>query len=262
MPPLALVVARLRPWSAAAVRPGPLVAAAALAALACSTAGLLAIPWASAVSASLTTALGAAAPRAVASFAAAPWAALVLAAAGLAVVPRPRALAHAGAIAWGALVAVSSPSVLALTLACVACAADGLGVVAEARGRRRSRRALVALPVLALVLLARPTRAPAPPPVDRALRALAADVSETAVERGHPANEMPLVIVEDPPDAEVAWALRDVRSLEWAAVRPPSRGAAPLLVAPADAAGMPADYARRVYGVGPRAVALWVPRGR
>jgi hypothetical protein len=264
LPPLALVAARLRPWSAAAVQPGRLLAASALAALACSTAGLLAIPWASAVSVSLTTALAGApaGPAALLSVAAAPSAALVLAAAGLAAVPRPRALPHAAAIAWGVLVAVASSSGLALTLACVACAADGLGVLAEARGGSRGRGALAALPVLGLVLFARLTRVPAPGPEDRALRLLAADVRETAVERGHAANEMPLVIVGDPPDAEVAWALRDVRPLAWAAVRPPSRGTAPLLVAPADAAGVPDDYARRVYGAGSRAVALWVPRGR
>ena len=260
LPPLALIAWRLRPWTTAVVQPGRLLAAAAVAALACSTAGLLAIPWASAVSASLTAALaGAAGPSALGSFVAVPSATIVLAAVGLA--GTPRRLAHAGAIAWGALVAAaSSHGLLALTLACAACAADGVGALAATRGRGRARLALAA--VLAIVVLAWRTPAPARLPEDRALRALAVDVREAAVERGHAANEMPLVIVQDPPDAEVAWALRDVRSLEWAAVRPPARGVAPLLVAPADATGVPEGYERRVYGAGPHAVSLWVPRAR
>ena len=71
---------------------------------------------------------------------------------------------------------------------------------------------------------------------------------------------MPLVILGDPPDASIAWALRDLRSVEWASVRPSGRPAAPLLVARADATGAPGAYTRRTYGAGPDAVALWVPR--
>jgi hypothetical protein len=260
LPPLALAARRLRPWAAAEVRPGPWLAAAAVAAIACSTAGLLAIPWASAVSASLTLAsTGESGRSALASFVAVPSATIVLAAVGLAA--SPRRLAHAGTVAWGALVAAASSHGLpALALACVACACDGVGSLALARGRSRARFALVA--VFAIVVLAWRMPAPVRPPEERALLALAADVRETAVERGHAANEMPLVIVQDPPDAEVAWALRDVRSLAWAAVRPAARGVAPLLVAPADATGAPEGYTRRVYGAGPRAVSLWVPRAR
>ena len=260
LPPLALIAWRLRPWTTAAIQPGRLLATATASALGCATVGLLAIPWASAVSASLTVALaGAAGPSALASFVAVPSATIVLAAVGLA--GTPRRLAHAGAIAWGVLAAAaSSHGLLALTLACAACAADGVGALVATRARGRARPALAA--VLAIVVLAWRTPASARLPEDRALRALAADVRETAVERGHAANEMPLVIVQDPPDAEVAWALRDVRSLEWAAVRPAARGAAPLLVAPADATGAPEAYERRVYGAGPHAVSLWVPRAR
>ncbi|MET0552969.1 MAG: hypothetical protein ABW221_08025 [Vicinamibacteria bacterium] len=257
LPPLGFAAWRLRPWEAAEVRPGRLLAAAAVAALGCSTAAFFAIPWASAVSASLTAAL--AGGGALASFAALPSAAVLLAAVGLA--GSPRRLAHAGTIAWGAAVTAASPhGLVALTLACTACAADGVGALAAARGRARVRLALVAL--LAAAVLAGRMSTPAPPPEDRALRALAADVRETAVERGHAANEMPVVVVQDPPDAEVAWALRDVRSLDWASAPPAPRPVAPLLVAPADATGTPGAYERRVYGPGPRAVSLWVPRAR
>jgi hypothetical protein len=71
---------------------------------------------------------------------------------------------------------------------------------------------------------------------------------------------MPVVLVADPPDAEVAWALRDLRRLEWAAVRPTGMpGSLPLLVAPAGAAGVPEGHLRHTYGSGPRAVTLWIP---
>jgi hypothetical protein len=245
LPPLAVAAWALRPWDAAQVRPGRLLAAAAAAALAVSTVGFVAIPWASAISASLTDALaGGRASAGVVPLT------LALAAAGLAAVPGRRALAYAAAIAWGALVG-SGP---ALTLACVACAGDGLGTLVGTRPRLRHALA----GVLAVVLVG--LRAPAPPgPVDPALRDLAADAAAIAVERGHAAGEMPVVIVADPPDARMAWALRDLRSVEWAPVRPTGRAVAPLLVAHAGATGTPGAYARRTYGTGPGAVALWVP---
>jgi hypothetical protein len=244
LPPLAVAACALRPWDAAQVRPGRLLAAAAAAALAGSTAGFVAIPWASAISASLTEAIaGAPAPAGVAPLT------LVLAAAGLAGVPGRRALVYLAAIAWGALVASGSP----LTLACVACAGDGLGTLLGTRPRLRHALA----GALAVVLIA--LRAPAPGPVDPALRDLANDAVAIAVERGHAAGEMPVVIVGHPPDARIAWALRDLRSVEWAPVRPTRRPVAPLLVAHEGATGTPGAYTRRTYGTGPGAVALWVP---
>ena len=98
-----------------------------------------------------------------------------------------------------------------------------------------------------------------PRPEEVALRQLAADAGTIAVERGQAAGEMPVVIVGDPPDARIAWALRDLRSVEWAAVRPTGRAVAPLLVAREGTTGTPAAYVRHTYGTGPDAVALWVP---
>jgi hypothetical protein len=254
LPPLAVVAWRLRPWDAADVRPGRLLAATVAAAIACSTAGLLAIPWASAISASLTAAL-AGEPAGLG----AAWSAVALAALavlGLGAVPGRRALAYAVAIAWGAVVATGGCG-LALTLACAACAADGLGTLAEARPR--AGYALAALAALVLVVLALRDRPLVPRPEEVALRQLAADAGTIAVERGHAAGQMPLVIVGDPPDARIGWALRDLRSVEWAPVLPAGRSRAPLLVAREGTTGTPPAYARRTYGTGPDGVALWVP---
>jgi hypothetical protein len=257
LPPLAVVAWRLRPWDAADVRPGRLLAATVAAAIACSTAGLLAIPWASAISASLTEALaGGWSGARASSGAASPT--LVAAAVGLAAVPGRRVLVYAIALAWGVLVAGSGASGLALTLACVACAADGLGTMAETRVR--TWRALTALAAAALVVLALRGRAFVPRPEDLALRQLAADAAAIAVERGHAEGEMPLVIVGDPPDARIAWALRDLRSVEWVPVLPAGRSVSPLLVAREGTTGTPLAYVRRTYGTGPDGVALWVPR--
>jgi hypothetical protein len=245
LPPLAALAWWVRPWQAAPVRPGPLVAAALATGLLVASAGLLAIPWASAVSASLTAARPSLGPATAAA----------LGALALAAALRHRPLAHAAAIGWGALAGPDGP---ALALACAACAADGLGALLEPRAP--SRRALAGLAVVALLLLALRPRPSGTLSEDRVLRTLAADAAAIAVERGHAWGEMPLVIVGEPVDPAIAWSLRDLRAVEWAAVAPAGRPAAPLLVARASATGTPDGYARRTYGAGPEAVVLWVPR--
>jgi hypothetical protein len=215
LPPLALAACLLRPWSLADVPWGRLLGLAAAVALVCASAGLLAVPWASAVSASLTAALaGDGVPPALA----APSLGVLIAVTSLCGGARPRMLAVAAAIAFAALVAAP----------------------------------VVAVPV--------PGR-PAPSLRDRDLRALASDAREIAIERGHAAGEMPVLLVADRLDPEIAWALRDLRRLEWAAVRPTGGmpGSLPLLVAPAGTAGAPEGHLRRTYGAGPLAVTLWIP---
>ncbi|HET9316380.1 MAG TPA: hypothetical protein VFQ51_12375 [Vicinamibacteria bacterium] len=267
--PLALVATTLRPWRLSAPRWRTCAAAFFGSLLLAATAGLWALPWAAAVSSSLTMWLGWAAspsqatvPLAVVR--SAPLTAL-LAMLGVAHASRGR-LALMGALAWGLLAAFRSDdgaAVLAVVLAWSASAAMGRALEDD-RARRAWRVALAAAPLALVVQLGAAARPLGPGSSVSArpdLDTLAADLERLAVHEGREATEMPAFVLGEREDPGVLWALRRARAVRYAPHRPTgSDGTRPALVLTgAMPSTPPAGYVGTTYGAPSGIVSLWVP---
>jgi hypothetical protein len=269
VPLVALVARACRPWRIASPGWGACAAAMGLGVLLPASAGLWALPWTAGVSASLTAwleGLSSPAPAAIGlGFLRSHPFTVVLAVAGLAWARPKRFLLVA--LAWSILLATrgtGSTVALAATLSLVA--AHGLAGLLAARPRPR-RAGLAAAAAASLVQVATAARpalphgAAATPP---GLELLVKDLEAAAVERGREASELPVVVLEDPPDPGLAWALRRFRMVRYAAVRPAVvDGVSPALVSwPTDPpAPPPARYVGATYASPRGPVQLWVPLG-
>jgi hypothetical protein len=274
VPLVGLVAFALRPWAECPPPWRRCAAALGLAALLTATAGLWVLRWASAVSASLTVWLGRFGAPADASplldLARSQPLALLLLLVGLAVTTRDapaRGLAIAAALAWAVILATrggDAPAVLSAVLAVAAAAGATWLLLPGPRGRERRLGLAVAgvAFVAQAALAARVASPPATVPSVPGLETLAADLERIAIARGREAHELPVRVVGERPDPEVAWALRASRRFGFAERRPlPVEGLAPVLVTRAvePTTAPPAGYIGATYGSSRGKVNLWVP---
>jgi hypothetical protein len=274
VPLVGLVALWLRPWRDCAP---PLRRAAAAffgSAMLAATAGLWAIPWAGAVSASLTawlerlarTGEGASLLDVVRV---APLT-ILLAIAGIAyaarIAPR-RAALFLIALAWGSLLAWKTPGhAAALAVVLVAAAAEGVAFFVHEDARWRRHGWLAAAGTLALAVqlasAARPMMPVATVAARPDLETLAADLERIAVLEGRHPHELPVLVLGLRDDPRLRWALRRERSLRYEPWRPRGEGGArPVLLSPTTErpAAAPAGYVGTTYASGTVTIDLWVP---
>jgi hypothetical protein len=274
VPLLGLVALGLRPWRDCAPPLGRAAAAFFASALLASTAGLWAIPWAGAVSVSLTAWLERfARPGDGASLLAIVQVvplSVLLAIAGIAHAARTaprRAVLFLIALSWGALLAWKTPGhAAALAVVLVAAAADGLAVFVPEHARWRRRGWLAAAGTLALTVqlasAARPMMPVATVAARPDLEMLAADLERIAVLEKRHVHELPVVVVGLQDDSRLRWALRRERFLRYEPWRPRGEGGVrPVLLSPTSErpAVAPAGYAGTTYASDTVTIDLWVP---